>query len=65
MKTNKIVPEEGKVTLCAVNNCCPTVDFTKLKSVIIRDDYGGKVKLTREQWQDLKNKFVTQPKKAN
>lgn len=39
--------------LCAVQNCCPTVEFQD-DSVVIRDDAGGKVSLTLEQWRSLK-----------
>ncbi len=34
---------------CGVQGCCPQVKM-KEKNVIITDDYGGKVKMTRDQW---------------
>jgi len=38
-----------KVTLyCGGKKCCPIVTFNK-KSINIKDDFGGKVKLTNEQ----------------
>lgn len=52
-------PEEvGKVTLCGVQGCCPTVDFTDAEKVVITDDHGGKVQLTNLEWADLKAKFA-------
>ena len=51
--------ERGVVTLCANGECCPTVDFTFAGKVIIRDDLGGQVQLTLEEWNDLKDRFVS------
>lgn len=50
-------PEMGTVKLCGVQGCCPTVDFTDPEKVILVDDLGGKVQLTREQWTELKTRF--------
>jgi hypothetical protein len=51
-------PEKGIVTLlCGVPNCCPTVDFTNPDSIIL-NDFGGQVKLTKSQWNDLKARFA-------
>lgn len=44
-----------KVKLCAVNGCCPTVTVNP-NMVVIEDDFGGKVQLTKDQWNDLKQK---------
>ena len=49
--------EEGIVTLCGTQGCCPTVDFTDPQQVVIKDDFGGKVQLTTGQWDDLKARF--------
>jgi hypothetical protein len=54
---SKVVPEIGKVTLCGVQGCCPTIDFSDPNFVVITDDYGGTVKMKREHWTDLKAKF--------
>lgn len=54
---SKSIPENGIVKLCAVNGCCPTVDFTDPKKIVLKDDFGGQVQLTAAQWQDLKTKF--------
>ncbi len=51
------IPEQGKVTLCGVEGCCPTIDFTDPHKVILKDDFGGQVQLTHDQWDDLKTKF--------
>ncbi|MGH3886164.1 MAG: hypothetical protein ACRDSZ_06260 [Pseudonocardiaceae bacterium] len=37
------------VTLCGVQGCCPTAEFTG-DSVVLRDDFQGKVTLTRDEW---------------
>lgn len=55
----KPTPEKGTVKLCGVQGCCPTVDFTDPEKVVLKDDFGGKVQLTRDQWQDLKSKFAS------
>lgn len=56
--SNNKVAEQGVVTLCGTQGCCPTVDFTDPKAVVLKDDFGGKVTLTPEQWRDMKNKFA-------
>jgi len=48
----------GMVKLCGVQGCCPTVDFTNPGKVVLADDFGGKVQLTREQWTELKTRFA-------
>ena len=48
----------GMVKLCGVQGCCPTVDFTNPEKVVLADDFGGKVQLTREQWTELKTRFA-------
>ncbi len=53
--------EKGIVTLCGVKSCCPTVDFTSSRKVVLKDDFGGKVQLTRRQWRDLKATFASKP----
>ena len=40
-----------KLTLCQ-NGCCPTVEFDT-DSIIIKDDFGGKVSLTSAQFKIL------------
>jgi len=58
MSRSKRTPEKGTVKLCGVQGCCPTVDFTDPTKVVMKDDFGGQVQLTREQWRELKTKFV-------
>jgi len=50
--------EVGMVKLCGLRGCCPTVDFTDPEKVILADDLGGKVQLTRAEWTDLKTRFA-------
>jgi len=56
--TSQCTPEMGMVKLCGVQGCCPTVDFTNPGKVVLADDFGGKVQLTREQWTELKTRFA-------
>lgn len=46
--------ESGVLTLCGVQGCCPTVDFTNPAMVVLKDDHGGEVKLTQAEWGELK-----------
>ncbi len=45
--------EVKRVTLCGVQGCCPEVVIST-KSVVITDDNGGKVTLTKEEFNELK-----------
>lgn len=49
----------GVLTLCGVQGCCPTVDFTNPNEIVMRDDHGGMVRLTQAEWGELKQ-FVRQ-----
>lgn len=41
------------VRLCGVQGCCPTVEIHHSSNkVVITDDDGGKVTLTKEQWRE-------------
>jgi len=53
--------EMGRVRLCGVQGCCPTIDFTDPEKVVITDDFGGSVQLTHEQWTELKSRFASEP----
>lgn len=44
------------VLLCGKDDCCPTVMVDK-NQVVIEDDYNGKVKFTKEQFELLKTKI--------
>lgn len=38
-------------TLCGVQGCCPTVKINhELGNVVISDDFGGSVTLTKAEW---------------
>jgi len=42
-----------RIQLCGVQGCCPTVEIHHgSDKVVITDDDGGKVTLTKEQWQE-------------
>ena len=45
-----------KLNLCR-NKCCPTVELVN-GQLIIRDDFGGQVSLTPEQFQILVDNFA-------
>jgi len=41
------------IRLCGVQGCCPTVEIHHgTNTIVINDDYGGKVTLTKEQWRE-------------
>ena len=61
---SKSTPEKGTVRLCGVQGCCPTIDFTDPEKIVMRDDFGGKVQLTHDQWQDLKDRFASKPSQS-
>ena len=42
-----------RIQLCGAQGCCPTVEIHHgFDKVVITDDDGGKVTLTKEQWQE-------------
>jgi hypothetical protein len=45
---------EKVFTLCGTNNCCPTVTVDKEGNHVLKDDFGGTVKLSKEQFSFLK-----------
>lgn len=51
--------EKGIVALCGERGCCPLVNFMNPNKVVLTDDLGGRVQLTRAQWEDLKARFAT------
>lgn len=53
--TRKKEENVTRIKLCGVQGCCPTIEIHRDK-VTITDDYGGKVNLTKKQWQDALNK---------
>lgn len=45
------------IQLCGVQGCCPTVEIHHdSDKVVITDDDGGKVTLTKEQWREALTK---------
>lgn len=60
---SKRTSEKGTVKLCGVQGCCPTIDFTDSQKVVLKDDFGGQVQLTQNQWQDLKARFASKPER--
>lgn len=42
-----------RIQLCGVQGCCPTVEIHHgANKVVITDDNGSKVTLTKKQWQE-------------
>lgn len=42
-----------RIQLCGVKGCCPTVEIHHgSDKIVITDDDGGKVTLTKEQWRE-------------
>ncbi len=53
MARTEEVDGKKRITLCGVQGCCPVVEISETSNtVIITDDYGGKVTLTGDQWKD-------------
>jgi len=48
-----------KFNLCGVDGCCPevTLDMNE-KMAIIKDDFGGSIKITLDQLFDLEKKLI-------
>ncbi len=46
---------ERVYTLCGVNACCPTVTLNKGGDYVLKDDFGGSVILSKEQFKMLKD----------
>lgn len=47
---------EKVVLMCGKKGCCPTVSLSK-NQVVIEDDFGGRVKLSKEQFALFKEKI--------
>ncbi len=46
-----------RIRLCGTQGCCPTVEIHHgSDKVVITDDDGGKVTLTKEQWTEALTK---------
>lgn len=49
--------EKGIVALCGERGHCPVIDFTNPNKVVMKDGLGGRFQITREQWEDMKERF--------
>ena len=60
MTTTKQIPEmkNNRVRSCGVQGCCPTIDFTDPQNIILKDDFGGKICLTKDQWEWLRKESI-------
>lgn len=59
-------PETHKdvVKLCKDCDACPSADFSDGKHVILKDDFGGTVKLTHDQAKMLGDEIIARGKTA-
>jgi hypothetical protein len=48
----EISNDGATVTLCGVQGCCPTLNYIE-GGVELKDDFGGKVKLSSAEWGEL------------
>lgn len=48
--------EKKVILMCRENSCCPELTISK-KDIVITDDFEGKVTLTHEQFNVLKEKI--------
>lgn len=52
--------QSERIVLCKRNSsCCPTIDRVNPDTFIISDDYNGKVQLTKDQFEMLKDAYDT------
>lgn len=52
-KTRNPKKDVTNIRLCGVQGCCPTVEIDHgSNKLVITDDDGGKVTLTKEQWRE-------------
>lgn len=48
-----------EVTMCGRRNrCCPVWKENEAGNITIKDDFGGNVVFTKEQWEVMKQKIV-------
>lgn len=53
VKIDDLGSKVTRIHLCGVQGCCPTVEIHHSSDkVVITDDDGGKVTLTKEQWRE-------------
>lgn len=46
-----------RYALCGVQGCCPTVEVDHAaEKLVIKDDFGGSVTLTKSEWRDALEK---------
>jgi len=51
----ELLSEKKAILRCRAGSCCPTVEEVSPDEFVIRDDYNGKVTLTREHLSHLKD----------
>lgn len=53
MKKQDNQANRTQIRLCGTSGCCPTVEINHGENkIVITDDNGGKVTLTKEQWRE-------------
>ncbi len=50
-----VILNQNSVRLCRAGSCCPIVEKVNENEFTISDDYNGKVRLTKDEFQMLKD----------
>jgi hypothetical protein len=58
-----VILNQNSVRLCRAGSCCPIVEKVNENEFTISDDYDGKVRLTKDEAQMLKEAFEHLDKK--
>jgi len=58
-----VILNQNSVRLCRAGSCCPIVEKVNENEFTISDDYKGKVRLTKDEVQMLKEAFEHLDKK--
>ena len=54
----KISKKEKVLTLCGTQGCCPTITLNQeQRTSVIKDDFGGSVRLSYQELKDLTEKL--------
>jgi len=46
-----------RIFFCGVQGCCPTLEV-KNKTVVVNDDFGGRIKISKNQLKNLVNTVI-------
>lgn len=60
MDAKVISTDKGILKLCCAVHGCPSVDFTDPSAVVLKDDFGGVVRLSKDEWELLKSHITAE-----